>query len=215
VQSVTTIADSIDFVEGYVGEDEVLGAARGRAAEVGCRAVGPGAGATLRLLATTVAARAVVEVGTGTGVSGLWLLRSLGSSGVLTSIDTESEHQQLAKQTFADASIPPGRFRLINGRAADVLPRLADGSYDMVFVDADPASYSVYLTQALRLLRAGGVLVINNALADGRTADPVARDPEAVALRGIATAVRDDDRLAAALLPVGDGLLVATLLHRS
>lgn len=215
MQSVTTIADSIDFVEGYVGEDEVLGAARGRAAEVGCRAIGPGAGATLRLLATTVAARAVVEVGTGTGVSGLWLLRSLGSSAVLTSIDTESEHQQLAKQTFADAGIAPGRFRLINGRAAEVLPRLADSSYDMVFVDADPGSYSVYLTQALRLLRAGGVLVINNALADGRMADPVARDPEAVALRGIANAIRDDDRLAAALLPVGDGLLVATLLHRS
>ncbi|GAA1706261.1 O-methyltransferase [Fodinicola feengrottensis] len=215
MQSVTTIADSIDFVEGFVGEDAVLGAARGRAAEVGCRAVGPGAGATLRLFATTVAARAVVEVGTGTGVSGLWLLRSLAVGGVLTSIDTESEHQQLARQTFADAGIPPGRFRLINGRATEVLPRLADSSYDMVFVDADPTSYPEYLNQALRLLRAGGVLAINNALADGRTADVGARDVEAVAMRGIAAAVRDDDRLAAALLPVGDGLLVATLGHRA
>ncbi|WP_163511088.1 O-methyltransferase [Fodinicola acaciae] len=213
MSSVTTIADSIEYVEGYIGEDEVLAAARGRAAEVGCRAVGPGAGAALRLLASLVSARAVVEVGTGTGVSGLWLLRGLGTAGILTSIDTESEHQRLARQTFADAGVAPGRFRLINGRAGDVLPRLADGSYDVVFIDADPGNYSTYLTQAVRLLRAGGVLAVNNVLADGRTADAAARDPEAVALRGIASAVRDDDRFAAAMLPVGDGLLAATLLH--
>lgn len=213
MSSVTTIADSIEYVEGYIGEDEVLAAARGRAAEVGCRAVGAGAGATLRLLASVVSARAVVEVGTGAGVSGLWLLRGLAASGILTSIDTESEHQRLARQTFSDAGIAPGRFRLINGRAADVLPRLADGSYDVVFIDADSGNYSTYLAQAVRLLRPGGVLAVNNVLADGRTADLGARDPEAVALRGIAAAVRDDDRFAAAMLPVGDGLLAATLLH--
>jgi predicted O-methyltransferase YrrM len=98
---------------------------------------------------------------------------------------------------------------LINGSAGEVLPRLRDEAYDLVFVDADKSSYAAYYEQALRLLRPGGVVAFDNALWHDRVADPAQRDPETVTLRDLGRAVRDDKRLLSVLLPVGDGLLVA------
>ncbi|MEP6696877.1 MAG: O-methyltransferase [Pseudonocardiales bacterium] len=200
-----------EYAESYLTEDAVLADARRRATEVGVVAVGSGAGAVLRMLAAVVDARAVVEIGTGTGVSGVWLLRGMRPDGVLTTIDTEAEHQRLAREAFSEAGFATARARTITGRGLDVLPRLADGSYDLVFCDAVKTEYPEYLTEALRLLRPGGVLALNGALSAGLAADPSARDPEAVALREAGRAVRDHERLAAALLPVGDGLLIAVL----
>ena len=187
----------------------MLAAARGRAKEVGVAPIGPGGGATLRFLAAVTEARAVVEIGTGTGVSGLWLLRGMRPDGVLTTVDTEAEHQRLAKQGFTEAGIPPQRVRLIPGAALDVLPRLTDGHYDMVFCDGDKHEYPDYLTEALRLLRPGGIVAFDNALWHDRVADPAQRDGETVAIRELGRTVRDHDMLLPALLPVGDGLLVA------
>jgi len=187
----------------------VLAAARGRAKEVGVAPIGPGGGATLRFLAAVTEARAVVEIGTGTGVSGLWLLRGMRPDGVLTTVDTEAEHQRLAKQGFTEAGIPPQRVRLIPGAALDVLPRLTDGHYDMVFCDGDKHEYPDYLTEALRLLRPGGIVAFDNALWHDRVADPAQRDGETVAIRELGRTVRDHDMLLPVLLPVGDGLLVA------
>jgi predicted O-methyltransferase YrrM len=204
----SALAASMAFAESFVAEDAVLAAARARASEVGCVPIGPGGGAVLRLLAAALGARSVVELGTGTGVSGVWLLRGMRPEGVLTSIDVESEHQRLARKTFTDAGFASSRFRLINGRALDVLPRLADTSYDLVLVDADKTEYADYLSAALRLLRPGGVIAMDNVLWKGRVADPAARDPESVALREVAKQVRDHEMLVPALLPVGDGLLV-------
>ena len=141
-------------------------------------AIGPGGGAALRFLASVLEARAVVEVGTGTGVSGLWLLRGMRSDGVLTTVDIEAEHQRLARETFNEAGIPTQRARTIAGAALDVLPRLTDGHYDIVFVDGDKAEYAACLREALRLLRPGGVLAFDNALWHDRVADPSVRDDE-------------------------------------
>lgn len=200
-----------DYVEGYLTEDELLVSARARGVELGCSPIGVGGGAALRFVAATLRARAVVEVGTGAGVSGLWLLRGMAPDGVLTSIDVEPEHQRAAKQTFAEAGFAAGRYRLIMGQALDVLPRLTDGGYDMVFVDAAKSEYGRYLEQGVRLLRPGGVIAFDNVLWGGRVADPTQRDPDTSALRDVARAVRDDDRLVPVLLPLGDGLLVAAL----
>ena len=126
--------------------------------------VGSGTGAALRLLAALVSARNVVEIGTGTGVSGLWLLAGMRADGVLTSVDVEAEHQRLAREAFAEAGIAHQRTRLIAGRALDVLPRLSDGAYDLVLCDGDKREYGAYLEQALRLLRPGGVVAFDNAL---------------------------------------------------
>jgi predicted O-methyltransferase YrrM len=131
------------------------------------------------------------------------------SDGVLTSIDVEAEHQRMARVAFTEDGVASSRIRLIKGRALEVLPRLADESYDMVVIDATRSEYMEYLREALRLLRYGGVVAFDNALQGGRVADPAARDANSVALRELARTIRDHDRLMPAMLPVGDGLLVA------
>ncbi|HZC71174.1 MAG TPA: O-methyltransferase [Jatrophihabitans sp.] len=200
---------SVAYTETYVVEDEIVLAARERARELGCVPIGPGGGAALRVLAAATGARSVVEVGTGAGVSGLYLLRGMAADGVLTTIDVEGENQRAAKEAYTEAGVAAGRYRLINGSAAEVLPRLRDEAYDLVFVDADKESYPDYCTQALRLLRSGGIVAFDNALWHDRVADPAQRDPDTVAVRDLGRTVREDDRLVSALLPVGDGLLVA------
>jgi len=193
----------------FVTEDEVIVAARARGQELGCTPIGPAGGAVLRLIAQLLGARNVVEVGTGAGVSGLWLLAGMRPDGVLTTVDTEPEHQRATRQAFTEAGIATTRYRLINGAAGEVLPRLTDGGYDLVFVDADKTSYGTYHEQAVRLLRPGGVVAFDNVLWHNRAADNNVRDADTVALREVARAVREDERLTPALLPVGDGLLVA------
>jgi predicted O-methyltransferase YrrM len=200
---------SLSYAESFPVEDDVITAARDRARELGCVPIGPAGGATLRVLAAATGARAVVEVGTGSGVSGLCLLSGMASDGVLTTVDIEGEHQRAAKEAFGEAGIATTRYRLINGSAAEVLPRLRDNAYDLVFVDADKTAYGVYFEQALRLLRPGGVMAFDNALWHDQVADPTQRDADTTTLRELCKTVRDDTRLISALLPVSDGLLVA------
>ncbi|MEU6643715.1 O-methyltransferase [Saccharomonospora sp. NPDC046836] len=207
----TSPVDLGDFIEGYFPDDELLAAARGRAAELGCPAVSCATGAALSFLAATLQARAVVEIGTGAGVSGLHLLRGMASDGVLTTIDLEPECHRSARRAFVEAGFPAGRTRLIMGRALDVLPRLTSGGYDLVFADAARLEYPNYFAQGVQLLRPGGVIVFHNVLAGGRFADPARRDPELLALREVARALRDDERLRPAIIPVGSGLLAAAV----
>ncbi|AOS61758.1 O-methyltransferase [Actinoalloteichus hymeniacidonis] len=203
-------ADAVqDYVAAYLAQDEVLAAARTRGIELGCAPISLGTGAALRFLTTALQARAVVEVGTGTGVSGLCLLRGMAPDGVLTSIDVDPEYQRVARRVFADAALPSGRTRLIMGRGLEVLPRLADGAYDLMFVGSTISDYPLYLEEALRLLRPGGVLVLDNMLDPELLAAVDDRDPEAQALLEVARTVRSDERLAPLLLPLGDGLLLA------
>jgi predicted O-methyltransferase YrrM len=198
------------YVEDFLPEDEPLLAARRSAAEVGgASPVGPAVGATLRFIAAALNAKAVVEIGTGCGTSGIWLLRGMRRDAVLTSVDVEPEHQRLARGAFTEAGFASNRFRLIGGKATDVLPRLTDGGYDLVFCDADKHEYPAYLAAALRLLRPGGVVAFDNALWGGRVADRGQTDPETAAIRETAELVRQDERLVPLLLPVGDGLLAA------
>src|SRR5436190_7782948 len=197
------------YSEGFVPEDEVIAAARSRAEEVGVVPIGSGAGATLRFLASVLDARAVVEIGTGAGVSGVWLLRGMRSDGILTTVDIEAEHQRLARESYTEAGVAPQRVRTIAGAALDVLPRLTDAHYDLVFADGDKVEYGAYLTEALRLLRPGGVVAFDNALWHDRVADPAQRDDETVAIRALVQEVAATDGLVPLLLPVGDGLLLA------
>jgi predicted O-methyltransferase YrrM len=197
------------YAEEFVVEDEILAKARAHSEEVGATAIGSGAGAALCLLASIIEARAVVEIGTGCGVSGLWLFRGMRPDGILTTVDTEAEHQRLAKQSFAEAGIASQRVRTIPGPALEVVPRLTDGHYDLVFCDADKHEYPDYLTEALRLLRPGGIVAFDNALWHDKVADPAQRDPETVAIRELGNTVREHPSLVPLMLPMGDGLLVA------
>ena len=197
------------YSEEFIAETEAIEKARARGEELGCTPIMPGAGSVLRLLAAAVNAKTVVEVGTGAGVSGLWLLSGMPSDGILTTIEVEAEHQREAKKAYAAAGIAPQRTRVITGRALDVLPRLTDGAYDMVVIDADKAEYPQYVEQALRLLRSGGVLALDNMLWHDKVADPAIRDQTTTTLRNLGKELRDNESLLPSLLPVGDGVLAA------
>src|SRR5260370_31401347 len=149
----------VTHAEGSISEDAIVAAARERAVDCGAGAVTPAVGALLCVLAKLTGAKAVVEVGTGAGVSGLWLLSGMRDDGGLTTIDVEPEHQRIAKQAFTEAGIGPGRSRLISGRAQAVLTRLADESYDLVFIDGDPVDQPQYVVEGVRLLPAGAPIV--------------------------------------------------------
>lgn len=192
--------------ESYLPDDEVLLAARGRAEELGCAPVAPAVGAALSFLATSLRARAVVEIGTGTGVSGLHLLRGMTPEGVLTSIDIEPEYHRAARKSFVEAGYPSGRTRLIMGHALDVLPRLTTGGYDLVFVDAARAEYPGYYEHGVQLLRPGGVLAFHGVLTQRSESR---REPSLP--RELGRVFREDKRLAPVLLPLGGGLLVAAV----
>jgi predicted O-methyltransferase YrrM len=194
------------YAEDFVAPTEPIEQARRRGAELGATSVGNGAGTVLQLLAAAAGAKTVMEVGTGTGVSGLWLLGGMPSDGILTTIDLETEHQQAARDAFAAAGVAHQRTRVIAGRALEVLPRMADGAYDMVVVDADKQEYPQYLEQATRLLRSGGTLVMTWS---DKESDPAARDPETRTLRQVGRAIREGEQFTVSLLPVGEGLLVA------
>lgn len=193
----------------FVSETEILEQARRRGEEMGASPVSQGVGPALRMLAAATGAMSVCEIGTGAGSSGLWLLEGMPEGGVLTTIDLEADHQRAAKEAFTAAGIPHQRTRVITGRALDVLPRMTDGAYDLVLIDADKSEYPAYTEHALRLLRSGGVLALDNMLWGDKVADPAARDDKTVTLRDLGKALRDRDDLQVAMLPVGDGLLVA------
>ena len=137
----------VTHAEDSISEDAIVAAARERAVDIGAGAVTPAVGALLCVLAKLTGAKAVVEVGTGAGVSGLWLLSGMREDGVLTTIDVEPEHQRLAKQAFTEAGVGPSRTRLISGRAQEVLTRLADESYDLVFIDGDPIDQPQFVVE--------------------------------------------------------------------
>lgn len=138
--------------------DIALRWSRGCARDAGIRTVSTATGAALRMLAATAGAKAIAEIGTGTGVSGIYLLHGMRPDGVLTTVDLEPQRQTFAKQAFREAGFAGNRARFIPGRALDVLPRLADGGYDLVFCDGDLGECTDYLAEALRLLRPGGLV---------------------------------------------------------
>ncbi len=196
----------LEYAAGYLPEDDPLLAARASAADLGgTEPVLPAVGAALRFLACAVGARTAVEIGTGCGSSGIWLLRGMRPGSTLTSVDTEPEYHRMARKAFTQAGFAQNQCRLILGRALDVLPRLSDGTYDMVFCDADPRDYPDYLAAALRLLRTGGIVAFNNALLAGTSPD--AGDDDVAS--DLASQVRADERLVPVLVPLGDGLLAA------
>lgn len=204
-----TKATSWIYCEDFHSEDDTLLHARGQAEHFGSAPVSPSVGALLQVQAAAINATAVVEIGTGTGVSGVWLLRGMSPDGVLTTIDSHAETQRTAKETFRAAGYVASKTRLITGFAAEVLPRLSDHAYDLVFIDADMAEVAGYVGQALRLLRPGGVLLVHSALWQDRIANPARRDPITTGMRETLRALRDDHQIPTTLIPLGDGLLIA------
>ncbi len=197
------------YAEELIIEPENIALARQHSLELGVDAVTPAMGAQLAVLAAATAAQTIIEVGTGVGVSGLWLL-SGSPDAVLTTIDSEADHQQVARKAFIDAGIAANRTRLIGGRAGEVLPRMNEASYDIAFIDADPTAVIEYVEHGLRMVRRGGTVVVAHALWRGRVADPAQRDDVVTNFRLLLKETASSDAVISALSPVGDGLLMLT-----
>ncbi|NNC11197.1 methyltransferase domain-containing protein [Planctomonas sp. JC2975] len=199
------------FATDIVSESPAVQAARAQSLELGIEPVSPAIGAQAAVIAAASRATSILEVGTGVGVSGLWLLRG-ATDATLTSIDTEPDHLHSARANFTDGGISPSRVRLITGRARDVLPRMNENAYDVVFVDADPAGVIEYTEHALRLARPGGTVLVAHALWKGRVADPAQRDEITTGFRTLVTEIAGSPAVVSALSTVGDGLLQITKL---
>ena len=190
-------------------EPESIERARARAVELGADPISAAVGAQIAVVTAATAALNIVEIGTGAGVSGLWLLHG-SPRATLTTIDIEPEHLAAARTAFTEAKIPAARSRFITGRAADVLPRMNEASYDIVLVDADPEGVIEYVEHGLRLVRAGGTVLVPRALRGGAVADPVRRDPITTAFRSLIQETQASPAVLGALSIVGEGLLQLT-----
>ena len=197
------------FAEDFVLERENIAQVRHHSIEVGVEPISAATGAAIASMAAASGARNIIEIGTGLGVSGLWLLLGAPEAD-LTSIDSEIDHQILAKAAFLAAGIPANKVRLIAGRARDVLPRMNETSYDIVFIDADPQSVIEYVEHGLRLIRTGGSVLVGHALWHDRVSDPAQRDDTVTNFRTLLETVASSPAIVASLSPIGDGLLALT-----
>ncbi|EPH02501.1 hypothetical protein HMPREF1531_01809 [Propionibacterium sp. oral taxon 192 str. F0372] len=199
---------SIAFAEDFVPGTEPMDEAHKAAVLAGAPASSGGVNAVLTMLAKLINARTVVEVGTSTGCTGLALFQGMDPAGVLTSIDTETDWQNTAKTAFRAAGIASQRSRLINGRALDICNNLRAGAYDIMLLNDEKLDYLDFVPQAERLLRPGGMLVINDALWQGKVADPNDDSDESVIIREALDAIRESEVFTCAMLPVGHGVAV-------
>lgn len=197
------------YAEDLVREPAAIAAARAHSLEIGVEPVSPGIGAQLGVIAAAANASSIVEIGTGAGVSALWMLAGAPLA-TLTSIDTELDHQQVARTALLDSGIPANRIRLITGKAIDVLPRMNELSYDLVLIDADVASVIEYVEHGLRLVRRGGTVLVPHALWRDRVSDPAQRDDIVTDFRTLLAELAKSSAVLVALSPIGDGLLQIT-----
>ena len=179
---------------------------------MGMMQIGADQGALLRLLVRTVAARRAVEIGTFTGYSALAVASALPADGKLVCCDISDEWTRIGKRYWEEAGVA-ARIDLRLGPALATLDALlreyGAGSFDFAFIDADKSNYDGYYEACLRLLRAGGLILLDNMLWSGKVAQPDVHDADTDALRALNVKIRDDERVDACLLSVGDGVMVA------
>lgn len=200
---------TVKYLDELAREPEAIVRARDSAAAQGIRTIAPALGAHIAVLASLLDAKALLEIGTGTGVSAGWLVTGAPAA-TLTSIDTEFDLQQKAKHTLVALGMPPTRARLITGNAVHVLPRMNEASYDIVLIDAGHTDLLEYVEHALRLARPGGLVLVTDVLFGGRIADPANREDAIADVRALLAEFARTDAVHTSIVPLGSGLLVIT-----
>jgi predicted O-methyltransferase YrrM len=172
----------------------------------------PDQGQFMALLVRLIGARRILEVGTFTGYSSLWMTLAMPEEGRLTACDISEEWTAVARRYWAEAGVAD-RIDLRLGPAAQTLSGLIDageaGAFDLAFLDADKTNYDTYYERALQLVRTGGLILIDNALRHGQVADPQDRDPDTAAVRALNGKLLGDERVDLSLIPLADGLTLA------
>jgi len=170
--------------------------------------IAPEQGAFLTVLTRLLGVRRAIEVGTFTGYSAICLARGLPEDGKLLCCDISEEWTAIAQRHWEKAGLAD-RIELHIAPAAETLRGLADdGTWDLVFIDADKGGYVTYYEEALRLLRPGGAILVDNVLWSGRVIDPEARDENTEAIRAFNATVAADERVDRAMIPLSDGLTI-------
>lgn len=210
-QPITPRGDMSSYAESFAHEDYFMQQARNNGREVGAADPSAAVGNFLKFAVNLVGAKSVVEIGTGSGVGGLWLLSGMPADSVLTTIDSEREHSKIARTIFEDANIPPTKYRIITGKLIEVIGKLADNAYDLIIIRPALDLFEM-VQESYRLLKPSGLLIIDQVLSGGKVADPTQRDPESIARRDAIKVVKEDERWAASLIPIGEGLLLANKL---
>jgi predicted O-methyltransferase YrrM len=202
------------LLEVGVREHEVLRRLRDETAAIpeSRMQVAPEEGAFLALLVRTLGARRVLEVGTFTGYSSTAMALALPADGQIVCCDVSKEWTDVARRAWTDAGVAD-RVDLRLAPALETLEQLlADGqagSFDLAFIDADKENYAGYYEAALRLVRPGGVIAIDNVLWSGRVADPENTEESTVAIRALNDAIAADERVDVSMIPLADGLTLA------
>ena len=197
-----------EYAENFAHEDYFMQLARKNGLEVGVIDPTPAVGNFLKFATQLTGAKSVVEIGTNSGVGGLWVLQALPNDGVLTTIDAEREHSKIAKTIFEEADIPTTKYRIITGNLIDVVGKLADNSYELI-ITRDAIDLFEIVQESYRLLKSGGLLIIDQALSNGKVADTTQRDPESIARRDAIKVIKEDSRWSSSVIPIGAGILVA------
>jgi len=196
------------FAESYAHEDYFMQLARNNGVEVGVIDPTAAVGNFLKFATELTGAKSVVEIGTNSGVGSLLVLQALGNDGVLTTIDAEREHSKIARTVFEEADIPATKYRIITGNLIDVVGKLADNSYELV-ITRDAMDLFEIVQESFRLLKSGGLLIIDQALSGGKVADTTQRDPESIARRDAIKVIKEDARWSSSVIPIGAGILLA------
>jgi predicted O-methyltransferase YrrM len=194
-------------------EPEILKELRAETAKLGGLAqmqIGPEQGAFMAMLVKLMSAKRILEVGTFTGYSSLAM--ALTGEVKIIAADVSEEWTNVARKYWKKAGVD-GRIELRLGPAAETLEQLLKAGeasrFDLVFIDADKVSYDIYYEGGLKLLRAGGVMLIDNVLWSGSVADPSIKDEDTSALRALNTKIMADTRVDLVMVPICDGVTMA------
>jgi predicted O-methyltransferase YrrM len=191
------------------GDDALLAElkAAARAADIPDIWIPPEQGSLLQILLRAARAREVVEVGTLAGYSAIWMARALPAGGRVRTIELSRKHAAFAREWIAKSDVAE-RIEVLEGRGADVLRTIDAASVDAVFIDADKGGYAGYVDEAARILRAGGLLLVDNAFAFGQLLDASPRDRDVPVIRALNDRLAGDARFQSIIVPLGDGVWV-------
>jgi len=182
-----------------------------REAEIPAIWISPEQGAFMEVLLKAARPQLVVEVGTLAGYSAICMARALEGDARLISMEVSLKHAEFAREWISRSDVAE-RVEVRHGRGTELLPAVPDGAVDAVFLDADKESYILYLEEARRILRPGGLLLVDNAFAFGRLLDDECDDTSVLAIRAFNDTLAQDEDFDGVMVPLGDGLWVARRL---
>jgi predicted O-methyltransferase YrrM len=195
-------------------EGRVLSDLKAAAREAGIPAIwiSPEQASLMQILLRAIGARTVIEVGTLAGYSAIAMARALPAGGMVHTIELETRHADFAERWVA-RSDAAGKVTVHRGAGLEVLPRLPADSADAAFLDADKSNYPGYLRESLRIVRTGGLILVDNAFAFGQLLDEHPTDREVAAVRAFNEVMAQESRLQSVIVPIGDGLWVGVKLR--